>query len=108
GLGVQGSAPIDDGLRRFLDVMADPANHPVLVHCYKGIHRTGAYVAVYRMELEGWRKEDALAEMRDMGYVQLDVHADVAGYFASYQPTGRYRLSRRTSAPLLDALAQRN
>jgi protein tyrosine/serine phosphatase len=87
--GTQGNAQVDEGLRRFLDVMRDPANHPVLVHCWRGIHRTGAYVAVYRMEIEGWDREAALAEMIDLGYDVLDEHHDVRGYLASYRPTAR-------------------
>ena len=42
-------------------VMADPGNYPVLVHCFAGIHRTGAYCAVYRMEFERWDNADAMA-----------------------------------------------
>ncbi|MFO0925717.1 MAG: tyrosine-protein phosphatase [Gemmataceae bacterium] len=100
-LGRQGDAPVEAGLRRFLEVMADPANHPVLIHCFRGVHRTGGYVAVYRMELEGWKKDEALAEMRNFGYVQLDEHADVAGYFDSYRPTKRYtQLARIGTSPL--------
>lgn len=88
--GVQGTASVEKGLTKFLDVVRDPANQPVLVHCFRGVHRTGAYVAVYRVEFEGWTVERALAEMVGHGYVQLDEHIDVKGYFASYRRTGRY------------------
>src|SRR5262249_5990530 len=81
--GVRGNAPIDQGLETFLNVLRDPANHPVLVHCQAGIHRTGLYVAFYRMELEGWSKERALGEMIAVGYDELYKHADVCGYLAS-------------------------
>lgn len=92
--GVQGHTPVEAGLRTFLRVMSDSANHPVLIHCYRGVHRTGGYVAVYRMEMEGWKKDEALAEMRNLGYVQLGEHADVAGFFESYRRTGRWALPR--------------
>jgi protein tyrosine/serine phosphatase len=88
--GVQGTAPIDAGLKRFLDTMAEPAARPVLVHCYRGVHRTGQYVAAYRVEFEGWSVPEALREMVDLGYDLLDKHDDVRGYFASYKRTGRY------------------
>jgi tyrosine-protein phosphatase SIW14 len=88
--GVQGAAPVDQGLKTFLELVADPSNHPVLVHCFRGIHRTGMYVAVYRVELEGWELSRALKEMIEHGYVQLDDHRDVKGYFASYRRTGKY------------------
>ena len=83
----------------FLDVLRDPANLPVLVHCYRGVHRTGSYVAVYRIEFEGWSVEKALEEMVDLGYDILPQHADVRGYFASYKRTGKYALSLRAGNP---------
>ena len=91
--GVQGTAPIDKGLARFLEVMSDPKNHPVLVHCYRGVHRTGAYVAVYRMECEGWSRDRALTEMVTAGYDLLDKHDDLRGYMNHYRAGTYYRLS---------------
>ena len=90
--GVQGTAPIDRGLARFLEVMAEPKNHPVLVHCYRGVHRTGAYVAVYRMECEGWGRDHALKEMVAAGYDLLDKHDDLRGYMNRYTAGSKYRL----------------
>jgi protein tyrosine/serine phosphatase len=94
--GVQGSAPVDAGLKTFLDVVADPANHPILIHCFRGIHRTGSYVAIYRMEYENWPLNRALNEMQALGYVQLDEHHDVRGYFQHYKRTGTYQLPLRS------------
>ena len=90
--GGQGAAPIDAGLKRFLDVMADPTNHPVLLHCYRGVHRTGVYTAIYRVEFEKWTMAQAVAEMCDNGYDTLADHADVRSYLASYKRTGKYTL----------------
>ena len=87
--GRDGSAPVDEGIRTFLEVMADPHNHPVLVHCFAGIHRTGAYLAVYRMEHDGWTNEQAIAELEQTGYENLDVEFDILGYLERY--TGRDR-----------------
>jgi tyrosine-protein phosphatase SIW14 len=84
--GVRGSAPVDAGIDRFLAVMRDPKNHPVLVHCCAGIHRTGAYVAVYRMELEGWSNDRAIAEMKAHGYSTFDEEDDIHGYLTTYRP----------------------
>jgi protein tyrosine/serine phosphatase len=92
--GVQGNAPIDAGLKTFLDVVQDPANQPVLVHCYRGVHRTGGYVAVYRMEFEAWDLARAVREMIDLGYTQIGDHGDVRAYLHSYRPSGRYSLPR--------------
>ena len=57
----------EDALR-FLKIVTDPANQPVLVHCQHGADRTGTMCAVYRMAVEGWSKEDAIKELTDGGY----------------------------------------
>ncbi|GMV96103.1 MAG: hypothetical protein AMXMBFR83_04720 [Phycisphaerae bacterium] len=48
-------------------VMADPANQPLLVHCYAGVNRTGAVCAAWRMKYQGWTAEAAIAEARRHG-----------------------------------------
>jgi tyrosine-protein phosphatase SIW14 len=82
-----GPAPVETGVRTFRVIMADPRNYPVLIHCFAGTHRTGAYCAIYRMEQERWTNARALAEMQDYGYVTLDDEWDILGYLEVYQPT---------------------
>ena len=53
----------DKDVEQFLNVMADPDNYPVLVHCWHGADRTGTMVAVYRMVFDDYSREEALAEM---------------------------------------------
>jgi protein tyrosine/serine phosphatase len=53
---------------RFLALLDDEANHPVLLHCKAGLHRTGVLVAVYRMEYQGWTPAEAFREMKAHGY----------------------------------------
>lgn len=86
-----GEPTADEGVQTFLRIMDDPANYPVLVHCFAGIHRTGAYTAVYRMEFEQWSNADALAELRAGGYRNLDDEPDVLGYLSRYQRRGPFR-----------------
>jgi tyrosine-protein phosphatase SIW14 len=81
-----GSVPVESGVRRFREIMSDPRNYPVLVHCFAGIHRTGAYCAIYRMEREHWSNARALAEMRACGYATLDEELDILGYLEQYRP----------------------
>jgi tyrosine-protein phosphatase SIW14 len=78
--------PAEEGVRIFRDVMDNPANFPVLIHCYAGIHRTGAFCAVYRMEYEQWSNAEAIAELRANGYKDLDDEWDLLGYLEQYQP----------------------
>ncbi len=68
------AAPGPEGLNRprviddFLEILDDPANHPVLFHCKAGLHRTGLLAAVYRIEYEGWTIADAVRELRANGF----------------------------------------
>jgi len=55
--------PEDEDLRRFLALATDPERQPVFVHCLRGADRTGTAVAVYRICVEGWSRQDAIGEM---------------------------------------------
>ncbi|HVK13027.1 MAG TPA: tyrosine-protein phosphatase [Gemmataceae bacterium] len=81
-----GVIPADGNVTKFLDVMNDPANYPVLIHCFRGIHRTGIFSAIYRMEWDGWSNAEAIAEMRDRGYDTIDRDHDVRQYLETYRP----------------------
>ena len=82
-----GSAPVEASVQRFRAIMSDPRNYPVLVHCLAGIHRTGAYCAIYRMEFEHWSNAQAIAEMKACGYSNLDDELDILGFMEQYRPT---------------------
>ncbi len=58
---------IAQSVERFLAVLDDKSNWPVLVHCARGKERSGVYSAVYRMEYEGWSNQKALYEMQSLG-----------------------------------------
>lgn len=50
---------------RFLQVVTDPKRTPVLVHCQYGADRTGIMIALYRVAVQGWSKDDAVREMTE-------------------------------------------
>jgi protein tyrosine phosphatase (PTP) superfamily phosphohydrolase (DUF442 family) len=56
----------------FLAIVTQTENQPVFVHCRKGVDRTGMMVAAYRMVVQGWPREEALAEMKRMGFNEID------------------------------------
>jgi protein tyrosine phosphatase (PTP) superfamily phosphohydrolase (DUF442 family) len=60
-------APTEEQARRFLSIVRDPDAHPIYVHCLHGVDRTGAMIALYRMQEQGWTNSDALAEMEHFG-----------------------------------------
>lgn len=53
---------------RFISVVRCTDNHPVLVHCEQGFHRTGILCAAYRVAVNGWTLEKAVEEMRLGGF----------------------------------------
>jgi protein tyrosine/serine phosphatase len=48
----------------FLNLVNDPTNWPVYVHCKGGRHRTGAMTGIYRITHDGWTAEQAWEEMK--------------------------------------------
>jgi protein tyrosine/serine phosphatase len=77
-------------VRKAVALMADPANQPVFVHCRQGRDRTGVVVAVYRMEIDGWSREEAEEEMQAYGF--HDVWFRMKSFVRGYRPgsgTGR-------------------
>ena len=80
------SPPVEENLKKYLQFLSDASNYPILIHCFAGIHRTGAYCAVYRMEVEGWERNRAMEEMRACGYVTLEENEDIFSYLRNYTP----------------------
>ncbi|HEV2615408.1 MAG TPA: dual specificity protein phosphatase family protein [Candidatus Acidoferrales bacterium] len=60
--------PSDKIAADFLRILNQNRGKKVFVHCYQGVDRTGAMVAVYRMAEEGWTEPEAMNEMRTFGY----------------------------------------
>jgi protein tyrosine phosphatase (PTP) superfamily phosphohydrolase (DUF442 family) len=58
----------DDDVVHFLRVVSDPGNAPIFLHCKRGADRTGLMCAVYRIAVQGWTKDEALAEMTQGGF----------------------------------------
>jgi len=55
-------------IRAVLEVLADAANQPVLVHCEAGSVRTGFVAAAYRIAMEGWSLSQALDEAHEFRF----------------------------------------
>jgi protein tyrosine/serine phosphatase len=54
--------------REILKILDDPERRPALVHCARGTCRTGAAVAYYRFERDGWTPEDVAIELERQTY----------------------------------------
>lgn len=58
--------PTKETLTKFFEVLDDESNFPVLIHCYHGTGRAQIYSAIYRIEYENWKSEDARQKTRFM------------------------------------------
>lgn len=81
----------DAAVKRFLEVMSDLATYPVLIHCQHGIGRSVLFSAIYRVEFEGWDREQARqASLRPIRRIVP------GGTFAVNGPKGSYLLGYRS------------
>jgi len=55
--------PEREDIVKFLRIVTTPELQPVLVHCQHGSDRTGTMIAIYRIVVDGWTKEQAKEEM---------------------------------------------
>lgn len=84
GADEKGEVPAEQNVQRFLSLVGDKKNQPVLIHCFAGIHRTGTMCAIYRMEFDRWTPDRAIAEMRSHGFNPEDMHEHIEGYLRNY------------------------
>ena len=56
--------PEDSTVKKFLTIMDDPKNYPVLIHCHHGVGRSRLFSSLYRIEYENFTNEKARANAR--------------------------------------------
>jgi tyrosine-protein phosphatase SIW14 len=91
---------IDD----FRAIMDDPKSYPVLIHCKAGLHRTGVLSALYRMEYNGWSRDEALRELRSHGFgyfIANSTNPYIQQYVLNYQPRPRNLAGRPVEAKVM-------
>ncbi len=87
-----GQVPDAETVRRFLAVMDDRGNAPVLVHCTHGVGRTGVFSAIYRMEYQGWSARTAVLEaMALAGFGSFGPGNAKAAFLLDYVPRAKAR-----------------
>ncbi len=95
--------------REILKILDSPDRLPALVHCARGTCRTGAAVAMYRFERDGWMIEDVATEMRRQtyryGWLPGFVYSMVKNKpaLAGPRPEMIYDCNRLMSAPIKEA-----
>jgi tyrosine-protein phosphatase SIW14 len=81
-----GEIPAEQAVAEFLAVMDRREGHPVLVHCFAGVHRTGTMCAVFRMEYHRWPVDRAVNEMELCGFDPADMKQHIEPYLRAYKP----------------------
>jgi protein tyrosine/serine phosphatase len=86
----------DEDVVRFLRIVTAEERQPVFVHCQHGADRTGMMTAIYRITVEGWSKDDAIAEMTEGGYGFHAIWKDLVEYVRELDVE---RLKREAGVP---------
>jgi len=78
--------PTQKNLDYFYEIMDNPDNYPVLLHCYHGVGRAEMYSALYRIEYENWDPNDArLATRVLVKFSSFDIGKPKGDYLMNYQ-----------------------
>ena len=75
--------PEDQDVVAFLRMVNTPALQPVLVHCQHGADRTGTMIAIYRIAVQNWSKQQAIDEMVQGGYGYHPIWQNLQNYINS-------------------------
>jgi protein tyrosine phosphatase (PTP) superfamily phosphohydrolase (DUF442 family) len=79
--------PSSRNVDKFLQIMDDPLNMPVLIHCEHGEGRAVLFSALYRIEYEQWTNEQARQSTRWIFWgSDFARNGDKGGFLLSYTP----------------------
>jgi protein tyrosine/serine phosphatase len=82
---ISASDPHKADFQKFLALAADPQMQPVFVHCQHGADRTGTAVALYRIKVQGWDREEAIRELREGGYGYHKIFKDIIRFIKEFE-----------------------
>jgi len=63
--------PTDEQVHAFLDLFQQDSARTIFVHCREGVDRTGVMIALYRIAIDHFTAEQAVAEMKAFHYRYL-------------------------------------
>jgi tyrosine-protein phosphatase SIW14 len=98
--------PSETKVKKFLDIVKDPANQPIYVHCVGGKHRTGVLTAVYRMTQDGWTADRAYQEMKDYKFGSSFFHPEFKSFVFDYHEDLMRERAKPVTSPVATAGAQ--
>ncbi|WP_338409975.1 dual specificity protein phosphatase family protein [uncultured Flavobacterium sp.] len=79
--------PNQKNLDYFFEVMDNPKNYPVLIHCHHGVGRAVLYSALYKIEYEKLNPEEARKETRIITkWSSFDIGKPKGDFLINYKP----------------------
>jgi tyrosine-protein phosphatase SIW14 len=83
--------PTAEQVKRVIEIIEEKEKAPVFVHCRRGSDRTGAIIAIYRIEKDGWTAERAIEEANrhGLGFIQFKKRDYIKDYFEQRQNGGQ-------------------
>ncbi|MEX2288114.1 MAG: hypothetical protein WD648_13550 [Planctomycetaceae bacterium] len=95
--------PADPAIEKHLQVMSDPDNYPMLVHCQHGVTRTAKHLAIYDIVFRGLTGDQSLAAQPKFG--RDDHNVNVRAFVRSFEQQ-RHKLYPTAYADNLKILAR--
>ncbi|MDW3229392.1 MAG: dual specificity protein phosphatase family protein [Acidobacteriota bacterium] len=89
-------------LLQFLKIVTNPDDGPYAVHCRHGADRTGLFVAVYRIVVQGWPREEAIREMQKGGFGFHNTYTNIVKYLQIFDPEKFRRALQEQPQPRKD------
>lgn len=83
-----GGWPTSDNIQKFLSIVTDKQNQPVLVHCAQGVRRTGFFVAAYQESVLGYDQARAKDAILTFGHSDSTIN-DIRRFIDGYNPQTR-------------------
>jgi tyrosine-protein phosphatase SIW14 len=75
--------PTGEQISQWLDLLKNPENHPILVHCTHGVVRTGMMVAIYEMELKKEDNRQVFSRLPTFGH---EWEEEIREFILNYDP----------------------
>lgn len=85
--------------RLFLSAITDTRLQPIFIHCALGRDRTGVMIALYRVRVQGWTADEAIAEMRKFGHTHR-AYPKLEAFVRTLVEIGISPMKKRGVAPI--------